>query len=209
MNEPHEGNAVTEMTDVTFALSGHGLPAGHVFALWREVARVLPWLEAEPQAGILPLRAPEHGDDLLLPRRARLALRIPAGLVQQARQLSGRALDVGGHALAVGEAKERALQPSPTLHAQLVACTGSEEDFLGGMEGELRAQGIHGRLICGKRYTLAGSEGKIAGFSLVVAELKPQESLHLQWCGLGGERRFGCGIFIPYKAIANLDGQTG
>lgn len=200
---------MTEMTDVTFALSGRSLPAGHAFALWREVARILPWLDAEPQAGILPLRAPEHGDDLLLPRRARLALRIPAGLVEQARQLSGRVLDVGGHALLVGEARERALQPSPTLHAQLVASAGSEDEFLAVMGGELRTLGIHGGLICGKRYTLAGSEGKIAGFSLVVHELKPQESLHLQWSGLGGERRLGCGMFIPYKAIANLDGQTG
>lgn len=198
---------MTEMTDVTFALSGHSLPADHAFALWREVARRLPWLEAERQAGILPLRAPEHGDDLLLPRRARLAVRIPAGLVAQARQLSGQVLDVGGHALIVGEGRERALQPSPTLHAQLVASDAAEEEFLATMAGELHGLGISGELICGKSYVLAGSAGKIAGYSLVVHGLKPQQSLHLQWNGLGGERRYGCGMFIPYKLISGLDGQ--
>lgn len=198
-----------EMTDVTFALNGRSLPADHAYALWREVARVLPWLAAERQAGILPLRAPEHGDDLLLPRRARLVLRVPAALAQQARQLSGQVLDVGGHALEVGDARERPLQPSPTLHAQLVASAGPEQEFVAGTMKELRALGIGGKLICGKRYALAGSEGRISGFSLVVHELKPHESLRLQYTGLGGERRHGCGIFIPYKVIANLDGQTG
>jgi CRISPR-associated protein Cas6 len=197
-----------EMTDVTFALHGRELPANHALALWREVARVLPWLEGEEHAGILPLRAPEHGDDLLLPRRTRLVLRVPARLCRQAQQLSGHVLDVGGHALSIGEARERALLPSPTLHAQLVASTGPEADFLALMAGELLGMGIAGKLICGKRYMLAGSAGKIAGYSLVVHELKPQESLCLQCSGLGGERHFGCGIFIPYKVIANLDGQA-
>ncbi|HEY5993788.1 MAG TPA: type I-MYXAN CRISPR-associated protein Cas6/Cmx6 [Gallionellaceae bacterium] len=196
------------MTDVIFALSGRSLPADYAYALWREVARVLPWL-AEAGAGIMPLRAPEQGDDLLLHKRARLVLRIPAGLLEQARQLSGKSLDVGGHALAVGEARERPLQPSPTLHAQLVASSAPEDEFLQAMASEMQGHGIAGKLICGKHHTLPGSEGKISGFSLVVHELKPQDALRLQGCGLGGERHFGCGIFIPYKVITNLDGQTG
>jgi CRISPR-associated protein Cas6 len=194
------------MTDVVFAISGRTLPADHAFALWREVTRVLPWLEAEKSAGILPLRAPEHGDDLLLSRRARLVLRIPADFLEQARQLSGQVLDVGGHTLAVEEARERPLQPSPTLHAQLVASSAPEEEFLAVMAAEMQESGIAGKLICGKRHALPGSAGKITGYSLVVHELKPQDALRLQWSGLGGERHFGCGIFIPYKVIANLDG---
>jgi len=198
-----------EMIDVTYALNGRSLPADHAYALWEEVVRVMPWLAAEAQAGILPLRAPEHGDDLLLPRRARLVLRVPVGLAPLARNLSGQALDVGGHALVVGEARERPLQPAPTLHAQLVASASPEQEFVLEMQKELGALGIHGELICGKRHTLAGSEGRIAGYSLVVHELKPQESLSLQYRGLGGERRHGCGMFIPYKVIANLDGEGG
>lgn len=194
------------MTDVVFAVSGRTLPADHVYALWREVMRVLPWLESEESAGILPLRAPEHGDDLLLPRRARLVLRVPADLLAQARQLSGQVLDIGGHELAVGEARERPLQPSPTLHAQLVASSAPEGEFIAAMASEMQTAGITGKLICGKRHALPGSAGNIMGYSLVVHELKPQDALRLQCRGLGGERHFGCGIFIPYKVIANLDG---
>ena len=198
-----------EMTDVIFELSGRSLPADYAYALWREAVRILPWLEVEEQVGILPLRAPEHGDDLLLPKRARLVLRVPAGMLEEARQLSGQVLSLGGHALAVGGARERPLQPSPTLHAQLVASDTAENEFVAAMAGEMRRLGIAGKLICGKRHALPGSAGKITGYSLVVHELKPQDALHLQWRGLGGERHFGCGLFIPYKVIANLDGQTG
>ncbi len=200
------GDAAPEMIDMTFALSGHSLPANHAFALWREVARVLPWMGVEQTAGIIPLRSPEHGDDLLfLPRRARLALRVPAELAADAQQLAGKTLDIGGHLLSVGAAKERALQPSPTLHAHLVAGASTEEAFVAEAAAELRQRGINGKLICGKHLVWAEGEGSIAGYSLVVHELKPQESLLLQCTGLGGARHLGCGIFVPYKAIADLD----
>jgi len=192
------------MTDVGFAVSGRTLPADYAFALWREVTRALPWLEADETSGILPLRAPEHGGDLL-PRRARLVLRIPADCLARALQLSGQELDVGGHLLAVGEARERPLQSSSTLHAQLVASGAPEEEFLVAMAGDMRKSGIAGKLICGKRHVLPGSAGTITGYSLVVHELEPHDALRLQYRGLGGERHFGCGLFIPYKEIANLD----
>jgi CRISPR-associated protein Cas6 len=197
-----------EMTDVVFALSGRTLPADHAYAVWRQIARLLPWLEAEPEAGILPLRAPERGDDLLLSRRARLVLRVPGSRAQEALQLSGQVLEVDGHALTLGDGRERPLQPHPTLHAQLVVSGAPEDAFLQAMAGEMARAGIGGKLICGRRHVLPGSGGKIAGYSLVVHELKPADALALQCCGLGGERHLGCGMFIPYKVIANLDGQA-
>lgn len=198
-----------EMTDVVFALSGSSLPADYAVSLWREVVRILPALETESTAGIMPLRAPEHGSDLLLPRRARLVMRIPVSLLAKARELCGQALDIGGHRLEVGECRERPLQPSPTLHAQLVASNDDEGDFLVAMDEEMQQAGISGKLICGKHHFLPGSDKNISGFSLVVHDLKQQDALRLQWQGLGGGRHFGCGLFIPYKLIANLDSQNG
>ncbi len=198
-------HVAVEMTDVAYALTGCSVPGNHAFVLWSELVRILPWLEQEEQAGMLPLRAPERGDPMVLPRRARLVLRIPASLLAEAKRLSGRVLDVGGHSLSLGAAKERPLQPHPTLHAQLVASEADEESFMSAAADELRRMEISGKLICGKRLALPGSEGGIAGYSLVVHDLKPQDSLRLQWQGLGAQRHFGCGIFIPYKVIANLE----
>lgn len=197
------------MIDISFTLSGRELATSHAWELWRAVVRILPWLEGAAGAGILPLRAPGSSGPLILSRRSRMVLRIPAGRAQEACALSGQTLDVGGHALSLGEARERPLQPVPTLHAQLVASNEGEVAFMEKMAAELHALGISGKLICGKRLTLGDNEGAITGYSLVVHELKPDASLRLQYAGLGSSRGAGCGIFIPYKVIANLDGETG
>lgn len=196
----------TDMIDVVFALSGRSVPANHAFALQREVLRALPWLEEAPHAGIVPLRIPEQSDEVLyLSRRARLMLRVPVGLAARAQALTGQELDIDGHVLSVGTGLERALQPFATLHAHLVTSSGSEAEFLAESSEKLRELGVGGKLICGKHLAIAGREGNVSGYSLVVHELKPQESLWLQCAGLGGGRLLGCGIFIPYKAIADLD----
>ena len=98
---------ITEMVDVAFALEGDRLPGNPVFALWRAVVQVLPWLEDEPSAGIMPLRAARAGDAMLLPKRARMIMRLPAERVAQAQKLSGQVLDIEGHTLTVGAAKAR------------------------------------------------------------------------------------------------------
>lgn len=193
-----------EMTDITFELKGHSVPADYAFALWREVARILPCLEAEKFAGIHPLRVAASGEEMLLPQRAKLVLRFPAARVPQAGLLSGQELHVGSSVLSVGEAQERALKAFPTLHAQLVASDCKEEVFIAGVASELGEMNIGCKWICGKRLTIGGAERTIAGYSLVLHDLKPDESLHLQRYGMGGERHFGCGIFVPYKTISGL-----
>lgn len=194
-----------DMTEVVYDLKGGELPGDYVHALWHELARELPWLETEESAGILPLRGSRSGGMLLLPRRAKLVLRLPETRVQQARALSGRTLDVGGHALEVGEAHERPLQPHPSLHAHLVASAVGESEFLQEVEHHLGELGIACKWICGKRVELRSGTGAITGYSLVVHELTPEGSLYLQQVGLGNERRYGCGLFIPCKDIPNLD----
>ncbi|MBI1173775.1 MAG: type I-MYXAN CRISPR-associated protein Cas6/Cmx6 [Sideroxydans sp.] len=194
-----------EMIDVVYDLKGGSLPGEYVAVLWQELVRALPWLDAEELAGMLPLRGSQSDTAMLLPQRAKLVLRLPQRLQQQAQQLSGQTLDVGGHALQVGAARQRLLQAYPTLHAHLVASAEGEEEFLAAVSARLSELDIPCKWICGKRVELRGGEGTIPGYSLVVHDLKPEGSLRLQQMGLGGERRYGCGLFVPYKEIAGLD----
>jgi CRISPR-associated protein Cas6 len=194
-----------EVIDIAYELKGDALPAGYVFALWPELVRVLPWLESEEAAGILPVRGTEKGGAMLLPQRARLLLRMPAEKVQEAQQLSGQTLDVAGHSLKIGAAQLRPLQAHPTLHAHLVVSEGDESAFLEKARALLSELDIECKMICGRRVNWTGEFGSISGYSLVVHELKPEVSLRLQATGLGRERRFGCGIFVPYKVIAGLE----
>lgn len=196
--------AHTAMIEMVFDASGETLPPGYPFALWAELARHVPQLAGDESVGVLPLRTAESGADILLPRRAKLVLRLPQTLMQAAAALSGASLDISGSTLRLGAGQPRQMHPHPTLHAQLVTGADDEVAFLEEIRASLTAMGIEAGLICGRRKTLADDNHSLTGYSLVVHDLKPETSLNLQGEGMGEGRRFGCGIFLPYKVISGL-----
>ena len=195
-----------QMTDLAFALRGQFVPAGYAQGLWRAVHQALPWLSQEPAAGLLPLRGTEQDGRTWLPRRARLVLRLPQARTGAARALEGTTLDLGeGCLLQVGAAEERPHQGHPTLHAALVATDLEEAAFGQKVRHELDQMGVQGQWICGRQRMLRCDSVSLTGFSLVVHHLKDDQSLRLQARGLGAARHLGCGIFVPFKAIPNLE----
>jgi CRISPR-associated protein Cas6 len=193
------------MIDVVFDLKGGLIPDDYAFELWNEVVRILPWLEAENSAGILPLRGSKHSEGLLLAKRTKLVVRLPQALSVRVAELSGQQLAVGSGVLQVEAAAARPFQPYPTLHAHLVESEMDEVLFLADISEKLQDLGVNCKWICGKRVTVTGEARSISGYSLVLHDLKPEGSLRVQSVGLGGNRRFGCGIFVPYKEISGLD----
>lgn len=211
-----------DTVDVAFDLEGRTLPVDHAYALARAVGEVLPWLAAEPSAGIHPVYVagsgngwmrPEGSDELLhLSRRTKLLLRLPQRRVEDAKALCGQPIEVSGHRLGVGRASVRPLQAIGTLFARyiVVEANADENDFLAQTAAGLRALGVAPRkMLCGREARLATPTGPLRVNSLMLAELKPDESLKLLLHGLGPRRELGCGIFIGHKDIApvkqNLD----
>jgi CRISPR-associated protein Cas6 len=194
-----------DMIDVVFDLDGSSVAGAYPFALWSEVVRYLPWLKDEEGAGILPLRGSASGENTLLSRRTKLVLRVPAARAAQAGKLSGQQLQVDGSVLVVGKGRERPLQASTTLHAYMVESNLGEIEFLADMKAKLQAMNISCNLICDKHRTIKGAKQTLSGFGLVLHDLKPSASIEIQRIGLGGARHFGCGIFVPFKAITGLD----
>lgn len=194
-----------DMIDIVFDLDGTSVPEGYPFALWSEVVRCLPWLKQENDAGILPLRGSVSGEHLLLSKRTKLVLRVPMEHAAQAGQLSGKQLKVDGNTLLVGKGKERALQAATTLHSYIVESNLGEIEFLAAMKEKLHEMNIPCNLICDKHRKIRGVNQTLSGFGLVLHDLKPLASLEIQRIGLGGARHFGCGMFVPFKAISGLD----
>lgn len=190
---------------MVFDLVGGTLPATYPFALWEEIVRHAPQLAEEKLVGILPLRTAESNEGLLLPNRAKLVLRLPTALSDAASRLCGSALQIGSSQLRLGTSRTRQIQPYSTLHSQLVTGANDEAMFMDSIRAQLSEMKITAKLICGKRRTLAGGQHTIHGFSLVIHDLEPEGSLQLQYAGLGENRQFGCGIFVPHKVITGLN----
>jgi len=204
------------VVDVLFSLKCRALPVDHAFALGESLLREAPWLDETPDAGVHSIHVagsqngwerPAHGADqqLLLSRRTKLCIRVPRERVADLRSaLEETTIDVGGAELRIGEGKPKALGREPTLFARYVAgpADTDEDAFLHWAAAQLRDIDIRIRkALCGKETQLTTPEGPLSTRSLLVADLKPDESLRLQHHGLGPHRAMGCGIFIPHKGI--------
>jgi CRISPR-associated protein Cas6 len=190
--------------DIVFSIRGHSVPRDHSFVLWRELRLCLPWLEAEAHAGIHAIRgAPANDDMLLLTQRASLVLRLPEARLADALSLSGRQLDLDGHLLHIGDARQRPLQSFPTLYSHLV-CTGSDDelDFLDDVAVQLERINVACKFMCGRQRALRAEQTVIGGYSLMLHGLAADQSVLLQQTGVGGHRKLGCGLFVPHKSIA-------
>ncbi len=203
-----------DVVDVSFKVDCRSLPIDHALALSQALLDALPWLANESQAAIHTIHVAESGngwirpdeqDDILyLSRRTRMTLRLPRHRVEDALQLIGRTLDIGGNALTVGEHSIRKLAALGTVFARYVIAgdTDDETAFLQAAYRELLALDIKPRkMMPGKTRIIRTAEGPRATRSLMLAELQLDESIRLQERGIGPGRKIGCGIFLPHKGI--------
>jgi CRISPR-associated protein Cas6 len=212
-----------DVVDLAYQINCPTLPIDHAHVLSTALLEALPWLAAEEQAGIHLVHGASSGhgwtrpDDpatevLHLSRRTRLRLRLPRQRLDDARELTGRTLGVGGHSMEVGKSSVHLLSAITTLFARYVITSESvdEGQFLEQVSGELGSQGIACRkMLCGITHTHEFPDGPVFTRSLMVAELEPEQSVRLQQQGLRGGRKAGCGLFIPHKGIAPVKEQDG
>ena len=192
-----------EIVDLLFPLRGRAIRQDYADTLWRALSARLPWLADEAAVGVHPLTGVSAGDrDLYLTRRAKLTLRLPAERVESARVLTGSRLDLTGE-VEIGAPGVRLLSPIRTLYSSFVTIgVDVEADFLAACEAQLAAAAIPAQLVCGKAHIGHGQERDWRGFSLMLFGLTVDDSLRMQREGLGGERKRGCGIFVPHKSVA-------
>ena len=198
---------VQDMVDIVFGLAGGNLPRGFEWALFREVARVIPWIANSPRAGILPIRGTRLPDGgTMITHRSRIVVRVPHDRLCSASALEQATLRVGEVALKVGVGTFRKHQPAATLYSPRVS-TGEADEvrFTARLEEELAALGVNGRLICGRRVEVDLEDGPAAAYPVAVHDLREADSLLLQRTGLGRGQPVGCGLFIPHKTIVAAD----
>ncbi len=202
------------IVDLVFDLDCRCLPVDHVYALSQAISKALPWFEQESQAGLLMIHGAQSGhgwhrpdkpDELLyLSRRTKLTLRLPQHCLANAQALSGMMLEVAGYPFKIGRAKQKPFLPMPVLFARQILANHEqdEEAFLETAIAQLQAQGIACRkALCGKSHRFKLPEGELFTRSLMIADMKPEESLSLQEQGLGDGKKMGCGLFVVHKDI--------
>ncbi len=212
--------ASEQLIDLSFPIRGATIPADHGFVLYSALSRSLPELHGNNRFGIHPIRgALVGGRQLALTPSSRLTLRLPADQIPKAIPIAGKKIAVAGSAMTVGLPEIRPLRPAATLASRLVTIAGFTEaaDFLDAVRRQIASLSIAGEASLLERPTGTPVEGgvgspsvsirrtlqihnkEIVGFAVLVEGLTAEASLHLQEQGIGGRRRFGCGIFTPAR----------
>lgn len=193
--------------DVQFDLVGAEIPADHGYRLFQELVAQLPWLADTPGVAVHPVHGSPSGrnENLVINRRVKLVLRVPKERIDDVAVLTGKRIDPGAGALVIGDMKARPLTPFGTLYAHFVDMGDADElGFIEAATRQLADMAIPAGMICGKRRKMMTPQGGIEGFSLMLHDVKLDQSLLIQERGLGGHRAYGCGIFIPHKSIKEV-----
>jgi CRISPR-associated protein Cas6 len=202
-----------EVFDLVFRLRGSKLEIDHAFVL-AEALRSRLKVETFARIGVHGVRMagsgngwnrPQQADaEMPLSRRARLAIRLHRDDYAEVAGISDQTLRLGRQQLEIGESAVRKLSSMASLHARAIRCDQgqSEPDFLAQVANDLQRLGIVvTRMICGRSGEIRSAEGSLFTRALLIADLKPEESVCLQQRGLGEAQRLGCGLFVPHRGI--------
>lgn len=209
------------VVDLAFRVQGHTFPADHGYYLSSAISRVLPDVHADESIGIHPIRGRLLGGrQLALTDRSRLIIRAPTARLPGLIRLAGQRLVLNGSQLAIGTPTVYPLRPAAALASRLVVIRGFMEPdtFLEAARRQLAERQIDGDPLLIRRRgersaedrdgsrsevvrrTLRIHDREVIGFAVAVTQLTAEDSLRLQEVGLGGRRRFGCGLFLPLRS---------
>ncbi|MDA0865390.1 MAG: type I-MYXAN CRISPR-associated protein Cas6/Cmx6 [Cyanobacteria bacterium] len=211
-----------DFLEIQFALRGKTLPADHGYALYSAVKRSLQGAENGALPPDLPEDVhlctipgiPDRAGMIYLNRGSRFRLRCPSDQMQPwYRFFQNQVFDIKGHLIRLVQPRITLPEISDTLASRLVTFKLKDIDhadvpryFLESCQKGLERLEIKGQAFIPSdldgdlaRRTLQIKDKKVLGFSVVVEGLSDEDSLKLQWHGLGGRQHFGCGWFYPPK----------
>ena len=215
---PKDFEIPDDIVDLIFDIQCRELTVDHAQELARALKVYLPGLEQDERLGVHSVHLagsqngwerpdPSLGQRLILSRRTKLRLRVPKEHQAQVQQaLDGAQLDVGGCSMKIGQAKQKLLSGQGTIFSRYVVLEPGEDadenSFLRRIVDHLAGRGIRiSKALCGKTTEVAGPDGPLQTRSIMIAGLRPDESVRIQQEGIGPLRHLGCGIFIPHKGI--------
>lgn len=216
--KPNQPKVPDDVIDLVFDIECRELPVDHQCELGDALCKHLPELSEDNQLAVHSIHLagsqngwerpdPSLGQRLILSRRTKLTLRAPVEDREKIEQaLSGATIEIGGSRLTIGKAKTKKLSDQGTIFSRYVVLEpGEDQDELAFMQrvvNELSDRGIRVRkALSGKTVSIEGPDGPLLTRSLMIADLRREDSIRLQQDGLGPLQHMGCGIFIPHKGI--------
>lgn len=213
--------------EIQFSLRGKTLPADHGYALYSAIKKLLREAEDTSLPEDLPSEVrlcsipgiPDRDGMIYLNRNSRFRLRCPSEQMQLwYRFLQNQVLDIRGHLVRFVQPRITLPEANDVLTSRMVTFKLEAIDhldvpryFLESCQKGLDRIGVKGQAFIPSdvdgdlaRRSLQVKDKQIVGYSVVVEGLSQEDSLTLQWYGLGGRQHFGCGWFYPLQEEAHV-----
>jgi CRISPR-associated protein Cas6 len=222
-----KGKHFMNFLEIQFALRGRTLPADHGYALYSAVKKLLQDStdnsipkDLPPDVRLCSISGiPDRAGMIYLNRGSKVRLRCPSEQIQTwYRLLQNQVFDVRGHLIRLIQPQITLPEASNALTSRLVTFKLEAVDhadvpryFLESCQKGLERLDVKGQAFISSdvngdlaRRTLQVKDKKIVGYGVVVEGLSQEDSLKLQWHGLGGRQHFGCGWFYPAREVADV-----
>jgi len=190
--------------DVVFRATGESVPVDHGYALFGAIAKAMGedlhgawWLAVAGFRG----RLRSKGELGLSGREAELRVRVTHDRVPWVLGLAGKELDVRGHRVMIGTSTLWELRPARVLRARVVTTkvkgdSSDAEVFRAAFIERLKELDVKARVELGERRVVRVSEQLVVGYQCTLRDMNERDSLRVLNAGVGGRRRFGCGVFM-------------
>ena len=202
----------SDMAELSFSVNCRELPYDHAYELSSEILNLIPQIKNDKRNSIQTLHGPMSGngwvrpdsENIPLSKRAKLIMRINKNQIDNIKDIEGKEIMLFGNSLKIGVSKVKNFLIVKDLFCRFVISDNkiSEDDFLEKIQMELRNFNVNiKKALCGRSMTINFGKKTVYTRSLMIADLSKEESLKLQEEGVGGEKLYGCGIFLPHKSI--------
>lgn len=210
-NQPSRQGSNSPYVELSFGITGESLPADHGYGLLAAISHLVPELHGISGLSIETITGiPDRQGKITLTERSRLRIRLSSDLVDLACLLAGKKLTIGNCDIWLHIPQILLLQPAARLRSRIVTIKGYQEPepFLEAAQRQLEQLGIKGTLAIplnaeGKpaRQAIKIKKYSVVGFGMEIIDLTEEHSVKIQTIGLGGKRRMGCGIFVPFRSL--------
>ena len=185
------------MTAYSYAIESRAkLPQDNGYIIMSALCRKFPFLHARGHYQIAPVRGTrrDHGRSIQLDHNSVLHIR---GLPAEAAEAIGSSwILASGQMIGLGKAVPVPLTPAPHLVSRQVVFDNivNEAKF---REEVQQIVGPEVQVSTGRRRGLHCKGRVFLGYSVTLAGLTPEQSLHIQNTGIGRFRSMGAGVFYP------------
>lgn len=211
------------LVDLSFPVTGDSIPVDHAYFLYAALSRMIPEIHDSNDMGIFNITGThDNNRRQRLTTGSRLTLRVPKENLASFLPLGGQHLAIGDQTIKISDMHTiTELKPARDLYSRLVIIKGymEPEPFLEALTKQLeqleimadvalvaqpmiaafnqdRKQGTKSPFL---RRTLNVKNQTIVGFAVSAHVVGEKDSIRLQETGLGGRRKFGCGLFIERR----------